>query len=144
MRTITVFAMCLFIAMLGCSPKSLSSRLDIYTLDFTPYQRDGFLITPEPYRGEYDCMGMIEVSYRPGITYEMKGGEGVHDPIRYQPHSGPTDLQWVVVKMHEEALKLGADGIMNFQLDYFDFHTSEGYVRGVSVSGWAIKRNEPI
>lgn len=107
--------------------------------------KEGFLISPEKYPGDYESIGMLDISIYPTAarqpeipkSHKIRPGEyaqGYWLIAKIKPEE-------VVEIIHEKAKGMGADAVINFrvtsiqkQVDY-DLN-----LKGVNVSGFAIKR----
>jgi len=131
--------------LIGCSAISdIPSYTEVYTIDFSKYSNDNFLITPEGYEKEYSSIGMIDISLFPHarklpyeqITPEIKSIYNVQGT-------------WVTEKLNTEDIieivynktkEMGADAVIRFKIEtitnkYIDFNHN-----GLRVTGFAIKR----
>ena len=120
----------------GNSLTSIRSYKLTTVLDFTPFTKQGFLFTPEPYQGEYESIGMITVSI--SASGERK---------RLRP--GVYDWDWdlsqvqsdsVLNYFFEKATALGADAVIQFSLTRSSIDFAGLQVPTTIASGFAIKR----
>jgi hypothetical protein len=131
----------LFSFVLGCArPHDIPGRIESYVVDFSSFQEKNFLITPEPYRGDYDGMGYIEISFRPPVRVKEVETGGVHGSGSTEYQAEQVNLDDSLEKLYEQAVGLGADGIMNFQMRPKTFKVGMQFVEGLVLSGFAIKR----
>jgi hypothetical protein len=96
----------------------------LYGIDFTPFTKKGFLITPEKYAGIFESVGLIDYSTKPGANYKLSGREP--NP-NYEKQGGDKYFEiykWKVDSIQfSDALNevykictdMGADAIMNFK-----------------------------
>jgi hypothetical protein len=135
-RVIFAFAC---IVVLGCTPRiELERAVSIAVLDFTEYQKTGFLITPEEYHGDYESCGFIEITVRPSLK------AGREPPGLFSTGFnlvvGPIEIEEAIEQMYEQALNLGADAITRFKATSKEFQVRTYTFEGVRISGFAIKR----
>lgn len=126
---------------------------EFYSIDFTKYSKDGFLITPDQYTDKYESLGMIEYLIMPGAKYqEISKNRDEIDGI-YVDASDITHI-WVIDKIkfsqamdsiYVMAKNMGADAITNFDFDIKTSEPSSIYnnpvtIKGYRIIGFAIKR----
>jgi len=122
------------ILVFGCSPKIINPESFYFAIDFTKYSKEGFLITPEKYLGEYESIGLVEYVLIPGATKSDYGYQV--DDIR---------LSQGIDSLFSLAKDMGADAIMNFninstQREHTFFMQGQLVLEGFELSGFAIKR----
>lgn len=137
------FAVVLVSVLMACAPRPdfIPGQISSYVVDFTPYVKKGFLITPEAYRGDYDGVGYIEISYRPPIRKTKVEGPGVFGTMaEYEDITVEFNLGDALDAMYRQATDMGADAVMNFQMRSEKFLINMKFVDGLVLSGYAIKR----
>jgi hypothetical protein len=132
----------------GCSTIDLIPHESAYYgVDFRPYTKQGFLITPEKYSGNYESIGIVEYVYvSPAELRTIQ--EGIYSDGR------PAVVKrWVTVtpalsagvdSLYARSREMGADAIMNFTFSNEQrthvVNTKTIVRPGYRVSGYAIKR----
>lgn len=151
-RTLTL-VLCLVVA--GCAshprlPRTIPDDMNCTVLDFSKYRERGFLITPEPYGGKYESVGILNCTFRSGAQehvwkeYREPGGWS-------PPGTGGTKSRWTVEPLdvdglldlaYEEAVQRGGNAIMNFRvnLNVEDVHSGAPPLPKLEVSGFIIRR----
>jgi hypothetical protein len=151
----------LFIFILsGCAElKTINPVENLSIIDFTPYTQKGFLITPEKYSGNYESIGIIDYSFKPGATLKskvMKSIKSASGPY-YKDNAYVENFEheWVVdsisfdavlQKVYEICIRMGADALINFHPELISeqrissLPTIEIY--GIKITGFAIKRKD--
>lgn len=124
--------------------KYIHSFTEKLVFDFRKYTEKDFFITPEKYQGNYESIGIIDISIYPAAARQLEiiKPQNIIDGEYAQGY-------WLIRKLkpneiintiYEEANDMGANAIMNFkvtsiqkQVDY-DLN-----LKGINVSGFAIK-----
>ncbi len=131
----------------GCKEGYEVSKTSIVKgYDFTKYTSKGFLFTPEPYNGEYDAIGMIEISLYPAVTEDENKIYNSSDTW----DRGTSFSNWFVGKitasevldsLYNYTKKMGANAVVRLQIeDALPRTNGEIVVQGIKASGFAIKR----
>ena len=69
MRYISFLFIIIILLVTGCKTGyNVSKTAIVNGYDFTKYSAKGFLFTPESYNGEYEAVGIIEISLYPEVT----------------------------------------------------------------------------
>jgi uncharacterized protein YbjQ (UPF0145 family) len=146
MKTIIIFSsIFLMFSLLSCSTTSNTSKQVItYVYDFRKYTDEGFLFTTEKYLGDYESIGLISVEIIP----ELRRREGYFAPG--QTYAGSSNSFWyyipispqeVLDSLYSKAKGMGADAVINLDVDYVDVIVSGNIsVPATQASGFAIKR----
>lgn len=142
------YATLLLIAALivGCGPSRAvyEKTTTVSGYDFTEYTEDGFLITPGTYDGDYQSVGVLEVTVYPGLRYEKDNQPvevvGPHDPPMNWTLVDSVKAQEVVDSLYEEAREMGADAITRFDTQIVTAKTEDMNWYGIQASGFAIRR----
>lgn len=128
----------------SCTTLRHIDREDIYyTLDFRKYANEGFLITPEMYRGNYMTMGVVSYETYP----EAKYIEIVHPTYTSKSWSPtPVSSSEALDSVYVYCKKLGADALVRFNIESvqkeYSGITNPITITGVKLSGYAIKRED--
>lgn len=125
--------------------------IDTYFYDFRKHAKEGFFISPDPYIGDFDPVGIIKINIFPG-KIEVQGepnGKVVYGQPKGEPYTyyvteefEPSELLDIIV---EKAKEQDADAIVNFEA-YSRYKTIEVADHWYNVfdhyelSGFAIKR----
>ena len=134
------------LAFTACSTLTdIPSYTETIVIDLTQYSNEGFLITPEPYLGEYSSVGMVDISLFPRakklsydrITNDIKEQYNVQGVWAVDK----IETKDVVDIVYEKAKAMGADAVINFKISYIYKSYPEFTHNGLRVTGFAIKRN---
>lgn len=115
---------------------SIPSSRHATVLDFTPFTKQGFLFTPEPYHGNYESIGLITVSV-------LASGErkrlrpGIYD---WDWDLTPLQTDSVLNYFYQEATLLGADAVVRLSLTSSIADVVGQSVPRVTATGFAIRR----
>lgn len=135
------YLLCLLLAGLAACAglKYIPPSTSVTGIDFTAYTAQGFMITPEMYRGDYESVGVINV---------LMHAEG---KLVTNPQNGVAEWQFsalrvddVVKEAHRRAVEMGADAIVNFSVKAAPGMVEMVTVPGVEVTGFAIKRTGTV
>jgi hypothetical protein len=141
-RLIFIFTIALFFC--SCTVTKISqipAKQALLGFDFRPYTEKGFLITPYSYAGEYEAIGLMKFTMTPEANR-----------VADDKPSNYTTYKWEIKElrqedaikgMYEECVKMGADALVDFKLNYItDNYNTDPYasVIGYEVTGFAIKR----
>lgn len=132
-----IVALCL-VWLPACAGPNYDRSVQMWVVDFTGYTEDGFLFTPHEYAGDYDAIGLISVRITPEIKTKETGETDEYGPVE-KTFSENLDPQDALTALHDKAVALGADGIMDLTIASFEFLPVVGS-RGIKASGFAIKR----
>jgi hypothetical protein len=142
------------IILISCTQlKYVPKYENIFVLDFTKYADLGFLITPEPYNGKYESIGLLNIILRPEanlITIEIPLSESMQEKtgrknkeIKKHWVMGEFNQQIILDLAYEESVKLNGNAIMNFRI----YPNDEKYatippltIPGIEIHGFIIKR----
>jgi hypothetical protein len=146
-HTETLFAALLVAAVIvGCGPANeiYPKTRTVRGYDFTKYTDQGFLITPERFRGSYQSIGTLRVTVFPGLEYDKK------EPAPAQPGPDDPEKGWVVVSevtteevidsLYSQARRMGADAVTQFETEIVSQNTEDVTRYGIQARGFAIKR----
>ena len=139
-----LFALSLF----SCSQRILylPSHTESLVFEFQGFSKRGFMITPEKYLGEYESIGIIDISIYPAAARQTKIPKE-QDIIEGEYAQGywliaKINPQEVVRIIYNKANDMGADAVINFKVTSIQKQVAgELDLNGVNVSGFAIKRN---
>ncbi len=139
-------ALVLILSFTGCSQKftHLDREGAITNLDFTKYQKDGFLITPGDYGADYTSVGLFTFTiYAEADFILIKNKHTGHTAKRWKSKQiNPQDILDIV---YETALQKDANAITHFKIKNIFTPTNDGqriFNRDtLEVSGLLIKRN---
>lgn len=126
----------------------------LYGIDFAPFTKKGFLITPEKYNGDYESIGMINFTAKPGAQYITTGSkpnpyysQGSGEPRLIETYEWKVDsiaFSEVLNKVYKICVDMGADALVNFKneitLDPYSGITNPVTITGYQITGFAIKR----
>jgi hypothetical protein len=136
------------IALGACSPSLIIWEEVQYLVsgyDFTEYSQRGFLFTPEPYLGEYESMGLVEIVFVPSVHRQT--AKNVNQPGTYritvsdtQYRVSEVDSDEIILMLYNVASDLGADAVTHFEIRSHTLDNNGTPISSVRVSGFAIKR----
>jgi|WetSurMetagenome_2_1015567.scaffolds.fasta_scaffold00070_3 hypothetical protein len=136
----------------SCTPKIVLQTIEpsetLYSIDFTPFSKKGFLITPEKYNGQYESLGLVKYEAFPGGDYMKvgnKSGRLTSQSDRISEwQKDPYSLQNVLPRVYDICVKLGADALVNFDYELIKRDVADipnhSTLTGVRITGFAIKR----
>jgi hypothetical protein len=143
----------------SCSGIKETPRAVLITgYDFTEFNKQGFLITPEGYSGPYESVGIFnaritpEVKKAPQVSGNMKNPAPLVDRQRYYSVFADgnewfienIDNESTIRELYKQAVAMGADAIIRFKVDIeTQYNGSLSYPVYV-VSGFAIKRKSGV
>ena len=140
MKRVIIF---LLFVLAGCANPGINpfltyeapKTLKIYKYDFRQYNSKGFLITPSTYYGDYESIGMLDITLFPPIVRSGANYQGAPQwKVEY------LNTQEVIDSLYTKAVEYGADGIMNFTVSFETQNNGILEIVGTRVSGYAIKR----
>ena len=162
MKRFFYFMCLLLLPLTGCSVMAPRDRyVETLFLDYRPFSDLGFFFSPDPYPGEFDALGEIQITVIPAIKSEpvenkvetksdnkSKYKDRVYsnsyvDPRAYQTSSTNKTTTRTTTRMetissselmeiaYNEAIARGADGIVNFRCKTI-YTTVSGITTGVS------------
>ena len=147
MKTIKIILLFSILLLVSCSPKRakyIHPFSEELVFDFTKYTEKGFFITPEKYTGDYESIGIIDISIYPAAAKQIEVVKS-HNIVSGEYAQGywlirylkPSDI---IDSIYESANKLGANAIMNFKINSIQKQAEfDLNLKGVNVSGFAIK-----
>lgn len=155
MKKLLVIIPVLIIVLQSCyTPSKLIPRERIIKesfYDYSKYTSENFLITPNPYTGEFESRGEIIISIKPS-TKIVKGSRKFNSALnKYEEEEylqeeeiTPEELLEIIVS---KARNEGADALTNFRAraiynDYYN-STTQNYIKvfdRYELRGFAIKR----
>lgn len=119
--------------------KYIPPTTSITGIDFTPYTAQGFMITPEMYRGDYESVGVINVIMHAEGRLETDPKTGITGW-----HFSTLHVDDVVKEAHQRAVAMGADAIVNFDVKAAPEVVQTVVVPGIEATGFAIKRKSSV
>lgn len=128
----------------GCAVLKPTERsVDAYYADYSKYAEAGFLISPDPYTGDFESLGEIEILITPAIK-EYKGNDGYNSRERYLDYELITHDEIVEIAV-EKALAKGANAIVNFSISTENISKGDAWGQiaigaKYTVKGFCIKR----
>jgi hypothetical protein len=128
----------------------------LYGIDFNTFTQKGFLITPEKYSGNYESIGIIDFTAKPGAQYKYSGKkandyykDGTTDQQYFDKYEWVVDsisFSDVLNKVYTICVGMGADALVNFQnetiLDPYTGIKNPVKITGYRITGFAIKRKD--
>jgi hypothetical protein len=126
----------------------------LYGIDFTPFTEKEFLITPEKYSGQYESIGLIDYTTKPGAIYKITGkklnpyyvpgGAAEKLIVKYEWKADSILFSDALNEVYKICTDMGADAIMNFKnelvFDRYDNIKNPVTITGYRITGFAIKR----
>ncbi len=131
----------------GCAPpKYIPESLSVSGINFAPFSEEGFLFTPNKYLGDYESIGIINLSFAPEAnliksTKKTSGGDRTTSSWVVNDMNPDTLLK----KVHELCVDMGADALTEFEVSNFYNNHAVGTthpitIMGLKFSGFAIRR----
>lgn len=147
--TILLFS---FICSCASGPKRIQEERNFYSIDYTKYTDQGFLMTPYKYNGEYESIASVEFEYFPEAT--RIGSLATLDDIntasrtkyiirnngQFRYKVAVVDLEEVMDGIYNFAKDKGADAIVDLKINRETKSVGGLIISGVSVRGFAINR----
>ncbi|MEO8398822.1 MAG: hypothetical protein ABI550_03295 [Ignavibacteriaceae bacterium] len=131
--------------------KDLGKKVYVYGYNFTKYTKQGFLFTPEPYPGDYESVGILEVEIYPEIKKAKEEGSNQYGTSNYGESA-----EWLYISIQTNevldslfhlAKGMGADAVVRLDIEDVTQERS-GFpltlIPGKRASGFAIKRKLPF
>lgn len=113
--------------------------MDSYFLDYREFSKEGFLLSPYEYTGEYESIGEIQVKIIPAKikneVYDYQGNQLSSGSYLVQEKISGTEMARIAV---DKAKELGASGLVNFKIDTYPIDTTS-WVYYI-ISGFCINR----
>ncbi len=142
----------LFVLLLtsGCASSNITSippAVEVSGFDLRPFSERGFLFTPTTYSGEFDAIGIVNVTIWPGA--EKKEVRRKSITRNTSTRRKATETIWVIDEIDsndalerafQEATALGADALINFAVQSRTRNVAGTTLNGIEISGFAIKR----
>ncbi len=130
----------------GCSRPHFPGAVFVTGFDFRRYTAAGFLFTPEGYDGPYEAVALLTVTMYPEVTVDPQPSERVLGPG--EGRQGDYVIERVdadagIAKMYEQAIAMGADGVIRFSTRSIEGPPAAIRVNGVEITGFAIRRQSP-
>jgi uncharacterized protein YbjQ (UPF0145 family) len=153
--SIISYSILILIAVSACSPSLIiweEAQYLVSGYDFTEYSQSGFLFTPEPYLGDYESMGLIEIVYVPSVkqhaavwsqqTASLANQPGSHRiTVFNKPYQvSEANSEDIIRILYEVATDLGANAVTHFEIKNHTLDNNGTPIPSVRVSGFAIKR----
>lgn len=100
----------------GCaSLKPTERKVYTYLADYRAYSEAGFLITPQPYQGEYESLGEIDIHIIP--AFEQAEEEFGYMGEKWYTFKFETiSMDAIINTAVKQAVEMGADAIANFSI----------------------------
>lgn len=100
----------------GCAAlKPTEREVYTYVADYRAYSEAGFLITPQPYHGEYESLGEVDIHIIP--AFKEAGEEyGYMGEIWQTYKFEKISMDTIVDTAVKQAVEIGADAIANFSI----------------------------
>ena len=141
----TVLLLIIFLCACAPTPDYIRKERLVVGVDFTKYQKKGFLITPGEYGEDYESIGYLYFTIFPDATNTTRTAGKVRCKGRWYMGwcMGDVDYQEVLDLVYETAMSKGANALTHLKMksinktpNFFDAPT----IRGLEVSGLLIKR----
>lgn len=127
-KTLLYAAILATIGFIECAPQY---RQETYLVDYRPYQKDGFTITPSSSGFVYESLGNIYIVFVDGVK---KGYTNPNPQYPYQQNMFIHTYELMVSEMVKKTKELGANALLNFQIIQ-DTENPRAYI----ASGFAVK-----
>ena len=129
----------------GCSQKitHVDKQEFVSSLDFSKYQKDGFLITPGEFGENYTSLGIFTFKVTAEMNYKIKSNSNQRSRKTWQ--ATPIKTQEILDLAYETAKEKGADAITHFKMKLDASLSNDGQksfaIPYYEISGLLIKRN---
>ena len=133
----------------GCAapPSIIPERITASGIDFSAYASEGFLFTPNKYGGDYESIGLVQISYTPKAVFVKTEVRGINGQAftRSSWMAEPIDTDKALQKLYELCLEMGADALTEMQIKNITERHAQRTIHpltlsGIEISGFAIKR----
>ncbi len=125
MKKITLLT--IFLGFISCAPvKEIYPVEVLFGVDFRPYTQKGFLFTPEKYTGEYESIGLLDLSRSPGAQYVILNSKANPRFSRFSSEQevfyqygwkiDSISIPMMIDKFYSICIDMGADAVMNFEV----------------------------
>jgi hypothetical protein len=147
MKIVLSFFIVLTFLFLGCGEGREVSKFSlVYGYDFTKYTAQGFLFTPELYNGDYDAIGLIEISIYPEVRLNDYVDDNKYDTWHRKGQNercliGNVTSNEILDSLYNYTKKMGADAVTKLKISESEsMSNGEILYTGIKASGFAIKR----
>jgi len=124
----------------GCAVARQPRVVEAGFIDFRPYTDAGFLLSPDPYTGNFDALGEILVNVTPALVPAKSVAQGKFVDGAYNSVGmvrEKIDAAELLELAYKQAIQYGADGIVDLK---FTFQSDAAGISQYTISGLAIKR----
>lgn len=122
-KLLLISAMAVLLASCGSVSQIEERDRSVYVMfqDFRPFEKEGFLLTPNMYSGEYSACGLLEIHVFPAKKADNKPGH-TNQYGNYVIGSRTVKTETItsdelIAIAVEKARELGADAICNFSCE---------------------------
>lgn len=132
----------------SCSGPETIARDEVFTVtgyDFSEYTEQGFLFTPEQYRGEYQSIGLITVTQWPAVRkteQKVRTSDGAGYKTEEVFYHEAINVEKTIEEIYKIASDMGADAVTQFNVTPTSRTNGTLNVPGVEISGFAIDRTD--
>lgn len=154
MKKTILFSAIIIFLLSACETTSVLPKIprkELLTgIDFSKYTKNGFLITPEKYNGNYESIGLITFVFMPEATpktntiennYSWK--EGADLVTGYSWDIEKVNIQDAIDAMYKRCTEMGANALVNFnaseEIAEYIFAKAPLKIKGYRITGFAIK-----
>jgi hypothetical protein len=143
----------LFLALVlisSCATVKPAQRIvDETFLDYRPFTKDGFLLSPNPYPSEYEAVGEILIKVVPAMKGQYTSSMSDYDTAmqpqgKYVVAMENITYQELAGIAVAHAKRLGADALVNFRISKLDRHPYRKWKNWATseyvISGFCIER----
>ena len=132
-------------------PDLIQEKFIVTGYDFTKYSDKGFLFTPNEYNGEYQSMGLIQLTYMPEaklVTVYVSSLNSEGKPITIKKKKwkiDPLNVDKVIEDIYNLCMTMGANALTQMDIEPYSENHAQGTTKpititGIKISGFAIKR----
>ena len=130
-------------------PDLIPEKIEVSGYDFSGFTERGFFFTPLEYKGDYQSIGLIQLTYRPEARFvevvlgaQLKAGE-YYGMKKWELDQ--VDPEKVLEELYNVCIEMGADALTQMQFTWFDETFAQGtqepvVIGSLRISGFAIKR----
>ena len=154
MKKTILFSAIIIFLLSACETASVLPKIprkeQLTGIDFSKYTKDGFLITPEKYSGNYESIGLITFVFMPGATpktniiennYSWKESDNLITGYSWDIEK--VNLQDAIDAMYKRCTEMGANALVNFnateEITEYVFPKAPVKIKGYKITGFAIK-----
>jgi hypothetical protein len=135
----------IFLVSCANPPSLIEEKFITSGYDFSNYSKKGFLFTPNLYQGDYETIGLIQLSYTPQAKYDLIRAKQRYGKPPYGWEVDEINPKKAIKAIYKECVEMGADALTQMKIETFFEHQAQDThspitIIGIKISGFAIKR----